>query len=41
MMKDYRKALEIYDEGLKLDGENTELIEGAKKAIDGIDVSEK
>ena len=36
MMKDYRKALEVYDEGLKLDGENTELIEGAKKAIEGL-----
>eukprot|EP01102_Stenamoeba_stenopodia_P006458 TRINITY_DN176_c0_g1_i5.p1 TRINITY_DN176_c0_g1~~TRINITY_DN176_c0_g1_i5.p1 ORF type:complete len:330 (+),score=67.13 TRINITY_DN176_c0_g1_i5:950-1939(+) len=41
MMKDYRKAMEIYDEGLKLDGENSELIEGAKKAIDAINAMQR
>jgi stress-induced-phosphoprotein 1 len=35
-MKQYHKCLETYDQGLKLDPENPELLEGIKRTIEAI-----
>eukprot|EP01088_Endostelium_zonatum_P019005 TRINITY_DN635_c0_g1_i1.p1 TRINITY_DN635_c0_g1~~TRINITY_DN635_c0_g1_i1.p1 ORF type:complete len:584 (+),score=193.96 TRINITY_DN635_c0_g1_i1:81-1832(+) len=37
LMKQYHKALETYDKGLKLDAENAELTEGVNRTLEAID----